>query len=316
MTSEISSKTIMNQNNILILGGGYVGNNLFNHLTTQGFSVQIKSSKDLNYHDIHVLGKYILNSSITTIINCSGFTGKPNIDEAELKKELCWELNVISPLLINQLCDKMGINYLHISSGCIYDGYHKEWSETDPSNYGLFQNYSSFYSKSKHAFEILSTELKGIVLRIRMPFHHDSSYRNYITKIRKYDNLIDYQNSKTYIPDLCNFIENLFIKKPYFWKGKEIYNVVNPEPLWTREVCHIMKKYGFQNNNWKFVDIGNLPIATSRSNCVLHSGKSREIYEMKWEHEALEECFSKIIQHSNDYQETVDQIEEQYKPIQ
>ncbi len=312
MTSEISSKTIMTQNNILILGDGYVGNNLFNHLSSKKLSVQIKSSKDLNYHDIHTLGKFILNKGITAIINCSGFTGKPNIDEAEIKKELCWELNVLSPLRINHFCHNYGVNYLHISSGCIFDGYHKEWAESDTPNYGLFQNHSSFYSKSKHAFEMLSADLKGIILRVRMPFHHDSSNRNYITKIRNYDNLIDYQNSKTYIPDLCNFVENIFIKKPSFWKNKEIYNVVNPQPLWTTEVCQIMKKYGFQNGNWKFVPITDLQITANRSNCILNGDKSKEIYEMRPECEALEECFQIYIENTKRLKESVDQIEEKY----
>lgn len=316
MTSENLSKTFMITNNILILGDGYVGRNLHVHLTRQGFSVTTKSSEELDYHDEKVLGKYILNSGITTIINCSGFTGRPNIDEAEIKKELCWKLNVVSPLKINQLCDKFGINYLHISSGCVYDGYEKAWSETDTPNYGLFQPHSSFYSKSKHAFENLSENLRGIVLRIRMPFHHDSSHRNYISKIRGYDNLIQYKNSKTYIPDLCRFVENIFNKKETFWKGREIYNIVNPEPLYTAEVCDIMREYGFQNNNWKFVRLDQLQIATSRSNCILNGDKSREIYELKTEDAALRECFQILIKNQKDYQEKVDQIEEQYKPCQ
>ena len=312
MKLENSSKTYMRLNNILILGNGYVGNILHNHLKNE-FNCVIKSSKDLNYHDSKTLYKYSLNNDIDTIINCSGFTGRPNIDEAEVKKEICWELNVESPLRVNKVCDLLNIKYIHISSGCIYDGYEKKWSENDPSNYGLFQNHSSFYSKTKHAFEILSKENKGVVLRIRMPFTYDASHRNYLTKIRSYNNLINFKNSKTYIPDLCKFIENLLIKKSNFWHDRQTYNVVNPEPLTTDEVCEIMKKYGFHNNNWKFVNLSDLPIITSRSNCILNDEKSKQIYSLKSEREVLEECLQTMINSTKEYNKKYDEIQEQYK---
>lgn len=288
--------------NLLILGDGYIGKNLYEHLK-KDFNILIKSRKDLNYHDIKELGRFILNNEILTIINCSGFTGRPNIDEAEIKKELCWELNVEVPLEINRLCNQLGVNYLHISSGCIYEGYEKEWTEEDESNYGLFTNHSSFYSKSKHAFERMSKKMKGIVLRIRMPFHHDSCHRNYLEKIRNYNNLINFQNSKTYIPDLCEFVKNILIKKPSIWSGRETYNVVNPCALYTNEVCDIMRHWGFHNNNWQFVNMASLHILTSRSNCVLDSRKSEEIYKMKTEREALEECFSIKTKQSEEHRE-------------
>ena len=317
MTSEISSKmTTKKHNTILILGNGYMGNHIFNHLAEEVDSIIKKSSKELNYHDDKELYKFIINNNIRYVINCSGFTGTPNIDEAELKKELCWELNVQSPLRVNRICNLLNANYIHISSGCIYDGYEKEWSEDDPSNYGLFQDHSSFYSKTKHAFELLSKDLKGVILRIRMPFAPDSSRRNYLSKIRKYNDLIQFQNSKTYVPDLCEFIKQLILKKEEFWSGREIYNLVNPEPLWTSSVCEIMKNHGFHNANWQFVTLNQLPIATSRSNCVMNSKKSEEIYKFKTETEAMNECFEILKQNIREYDKKIEEIEKEYQPIQ
>jgi dTDP-4-dehydrorhamnose reductase len=236
-----------------------------------------------------------MNNGIDTVINCSGFTGKPNIDEAEHKKELCWKLNVESPLRINKICNDIGINYLHVSSGCIFDGYHKDWTEDDSPNYGMFSDKSSFYSKTKHAFELVSKDLKGVVLRVRMPFDSSSSRRNYLTKIRSYDNLINYRNSKTYIPDFCMFVEKLLEYKCGFWSGREIYNVVNPQPLDTKEICEIMKTYGHYNGHWNFVPIEDLKIVAGRSNCVLDTTKSGQIYKMKTEKEAIVESIEKLL---------------------
>ncbi len=297
--------------NLLILGKGYVSNHLFNHLKND-FNVIIQSAKEMDYHNANTLHKFLLNNDIDTVINCSGFTGRPNIDEAEKKKELCWDLNTTSPLRVNAICNTRNINYLHISSGCVYDGYEKVWSEEDSPNYGLFCNRASFYSKSKHAFENLSKTMDNIILRVRMPFHYESSGRNYLNKIRQYNDLINFRNSKTYIPDFCEFVRNLLIKKVGKWKGQNIYNVINPGALTTQEVCDIMKEYGFHNDNWKFVYLADLPIATGRSNCVLDGSKSKEIYEMRFEKDVMKECFNKMLEKQAEDKRIKQEIEEKY----
>jgi dTDP-4-dehydrorhamnose reductase len=279
----------MNTNNkVLVLGRGYIGNQIQNRL-----NCDIKSSSEINYHDKKDLAFYLLNNGIETVVNCSGFTGTPNIDEAELKKEQCWFLNTQSPLNINRLCNDLGVKYIHISSGCIYNGYNEFWTEDDKPNFGLFENHSSFYSKSKHAFEVLSSDMRNIILRIRMPIGDDlSNKRNYLTKIRHYDALINYRNSKTYIPDLCEVVYNICFGDIKM-KDREIVNVVNPVALNTQEVCGIMESYGFHNKNWKFVSIRDLPIITGRSNCVMDSSKVYRIHEMMTETQALTKIYEK-----------------------
>lgn len=276
--------------NILILGKGYIGNKLHRYLKNCLYDVDIKSASELNYHDGKTLNAYLLNNGINTVINCSGFTGKPNVDQGEIEKELCWDLNTTSPLRVNRICHNNCINYMHISTGCVYNGYEKNWTEEDSPNFGLFQNHSSFYSKSKHAFEIMSADLRGIVLRIRMPFDYDSSYRNYLNKIKQYDNLLNLTNSKTYVPDLCRFIQKRLTNNYYCWSGRETYNVVNPEPLKTEEICEILKTYGQHNSNWTFTTESKLKTIACRSNCVLDSTKANSVSELMPEWEAITEC--------------------------
>jgi dTDP-4-dehydrorhamnose reductase len=288
MTSNPSLKT--NLSEILILGRGYIGNAVHQHLKDT-HNVKLVSANELDYHDPSLLGKYILNNDIKVVVNCSGFTGRPNIDEAEEKKELCWELNVASPLRVNKMCDKLGIGYIHISSGCIYDGYQADFTELDVPNFGIFSDKSSYYSKCKHIFEEVSKDLRGIILRIRMPIGKDESSRNYLTKIRKYDKLIDYINSKTYIPDLCGVVSSIIDKKVYE-VGRNIVNVVNHEPLSTAEVCRIMWEYEKGNPNWEYVPIDQIDIKTGRSNCILDSSKVNIIYPMKNEADAIREALS------------------------
>lgn len=294
MKSEILSKQNMKLSEVLILGDGYVGNHLFEFLSKSGHNVTKKSSKDLNYHEKPILSKFLRNHDFDTVVNCSGFTGRPNIDEAESKKDICWFLNVLSPLGVNTVCQTLGINYIHVSSGCIYDGYEKDFTEEDVPNFGLFSDVSSFYSKSKHAFEIHSEELSNTILRIRMPFAPDDSERNYLSKIKKYNNLIQYKNSKTYIPDLCGVINAILLRNDKKFNPKrEIFNVVNSEPLWTSEVCGTMKQYNIENPEWKLVDISEINIKAGRSNCILNGDKLKDLFTMMTEKEALHKCFLK-----------------------
>lgn len=294
MTSEISSKKNTNPTNVLILGAGYVGTELFSWVNKEKNNYWLYSRKNLDYSDQSVLSKFLLNNKIEYVINCSGFTGRPNVDEGEIKKKECWELNVLLPLKISKICKALNINYIHISSGCIYSGYEKEFTEEDAPNFGLY-DHSSFYSKSKHAFETLNDY--GCTIRVRMPFGDDLHERSFITKILKYDNLVNYKNSKTYLPDLCNFIEYI-VDNSINANKIGLINFVNPEAKDTEFLVERMKVFNsYQNKNWKFVDIKDINIIAPRSNCVLSIDKLKSMFpdfHIETEADAIEMALTNI----------------------
>jgi len=273
-------------NNVLILGAGYVGTALSHALTNSNIKCHLRARKDLNYTDEADLDRYIRNNNINYVVNSFGFTGRPNVDEGEAKKKECWELNVASPLRVSNVCKRLNVNYIHISSGCIFSGYEKAFSEKDEPNFGLFDK-SSFYSKTKHAFETLNDY--GCTIRVRMPFSDTLSERSYLTKILKYNNLIDFKNSKTYVNDLCNFIHYIVINSIKA-SSIGIINFVNPGALNTSDVTEILTAYNFTNKNWKFVDVKTLNLAAPRSNCVLSMDKFKNMFPdfyIQTEREAL-----------------------------
>ena len=276
----MQSSTILKKNwpNILILGQGYIGKALYNHLReTQ--NVILVSRKDLDYGSIRDLNVFCLNNQIDTIINCAGFTGRPNVDEAESRKEECLELNVKIPLKIARYCTDRVIRYIHMSSGCIYTGYEKEFTEKDPPNFGMY-DHSSYYSKTKHLFEILTEDLCAYIFRLRMPICDNyQNPRNYISKILKYPNLIDLRNSKTYIPDLCEFTRKFVEGNTTYDK---IFNVTNPEPLTTKEV---LTKLGVNIEDKNWVKLEELDIVAPRSNCILDSSRAMQIHQFRKESE-------------------------------
>ena len=297
MTSKNLSKKSLNNSNILILGEGYVGTILHQSLTDHGYNVISKSRKDLDYHIPSDLMRFVLNSDIDVVINCSGFTGKPNVDEAEIKKDECWNLNVMIPKKIAELCNNIGVKLIHVSSGCIYSGYDKEYKETDTPDFGLYHD-SSFYSKSKHAFETITTNNRIKILRIRMPICFDlDNDKNYLKKIMNYPNLVDFKNSKTFIPELGDFINAMLQKQDLSWSGQDIYNVVHSTPLSTFEVVWTLNvnnqgKWKELKPNW--VDMDELDIKAPRSNCILNNDKAMEIFQLSNEREIMVKLMNNI----------------------
>lgn len=256
---------------VLILGKGFIGTELYKRFT----DVVNISRSDLDYFDVKKLNTYLVGSKPEVLINCSGYTGSPNVDQCESNKEQCFKYNSQLPVLLETVCKLNNIRFIHISSGCIYSGYEKEYSEEDLPNFGINNLNSSTYSKSKHLAEIYLDTSFTSVLRLRMPFVGYNSARNYITKILKYDNLISMKNSITSVDDLCNFVVK-FINNKYFYMGG-IYNVVNTEAIEAKDVVRLLTKYGIINSNWKFVDINNLSLKANRSNCILSIDKIKKL---------------------------------------
>jgi len=259
--------------NVGILGKGYVGNYLHLFLKDKKHINQFFISKnDFNYTDINKLKEFINFYKINIIVNCSGYTGRPNVDGCEDHKDECWLYNVIVSNNINRACNESNIKCVHVSSGCIYTGYEKVFNEEDTPNFGIYSNVSSFYSKTKHAFETLCDLSSSAILRIRMPFNDKKEDKNYLYKLYKYSNLISMKNSLTYIPDLCNviysFIENF---------NCGIYNVVNDPSLNAEQIINVFKNYNFVNNSWKFINVSELNVIANRSNCILSNDKLKKL---------------------------------------
>jgi dTDP-4-dehydrorhamnose reductase len=274
-------------NKILILGRGFIGTHLNNFLNDKNHNVFFASQDIIDYKSDYKLAKFIRDNNFYVVINCSGYTGVPNVDACELNKDLCWLYNVVAPNTIDKVCSDYNIKCVHISSGCIYSGYDTEYSEIDIPNFGLYSNVSSFYSKCKHAFETIFNKNHSAIFRIRMPFTNTKENKNYLYKILKYDNLISFKNSFTNVYDLCLFTEK-FITEFY---SPGIFNVVNPGPMDAKEVVDIFKKHNKVNPNWNFVDISDLNIIAGRSNCVLSTNKIKTMgLELPGSFKSVEDC--------------------------
>jgi dTDP-4-dehydrorhamnose reductase len=255
----------------VIFGKGFVGTHLAHYFRVNNIEHRIFSQEELDYTDPDVLRNFLDTNDqhIKTIINCSGYTGFPNVDGCEDNKELCYNYNVLYPLNVVRICQSFAIPVIHIGSGCIYTGYEKEYTEKDIPNFGMFSEHSSYYSKCKHVFETFAQNYRCYILRIRIPFTDVLTRKNYFTKLLNYDTLINELNSVTSLNDFNDFIVKFISTRPDYG----IYNVVNPEPIKAEEVVWLLEKHGLKNPNWKFIELKDLKTKANRSNCVLSTQK-------------------------------------------
>jgi len=279
---------------ILILGGGFIGTHLYRYLSGSFFNIKLVTKQTLDYTNLTTLINFLETEKPEFVINCSGYTGRPNVDGCEDNKQDCFHYNVTVPLIVQTACHKLNIKHIYVSSGCIYSGYDKEYTEEDLPNFGIFNTESSFYSKTKHIFELAATFNNDnlAILRIRMPFTHTLEDKNYLTKIYKYENLINLANSLTYVDDIGKFV--YYLCRGYNFKSG-IYNVVNDEPMCAADIVEIFRANEINNPNWKIIDIKDLNVKANRSNCVLSNNKIRKLgFSFTNTHSALDICIKNM----------------------
>jgi dTDP-4-dehydrorhamnose reductase len=263
---------------IYLLGGsGYVGSAYQALLQRKGLPFRNLRRAEFDYTDQSALADLLRREKPAFLINAAGYTGKPNVDACELYKAECLLGNGVLPGRIAQACAEAGVPWGHVSSGCIYTGSRPDgtgFTETDTPNFSFRTNNCSFYSGTKAlGEEVLAGRPDVYIWRLRIPFNEVDNPRNYLTKLIRYDTLLEAANS---ISQLEEFVTATFA----CWEKRVpfgTYNVTNPGEVTTREVVELIKKSGVSTKEFKFftdeAEFMRTAAKTPRSNCTMDSGK-------------------------------------------
>ena len=279
---------------IYLLGGsGFVGSAYQSMLQRKGLPFRNLRRAEFDYTNQAALTGLLRGEKPDFLINAAGYTGKPNVDACELHKADCIMGNAVLPGIIAQACTDAGVPWGHVSSGCIYTGSRPDgtgFSETDTPNFSFRTNNCSFYSGTKAlGEEVLASYSNVFIWRLRIPFNNIDYSRNYLTKLIRYNTLLEAENS---ISQLEEFVESTFA----CWEKRVpfgIYNITNPGYVTTREVVDLIKKTGVSNKNFQFFkdesQFMTLAAKTPRSNCIMNSSKLASVgIKMTEVHEAVE----------------------------
>jgi len=264
---------------IALLGAsGYIGSGFAQQIEARGHRLTTIGRRDCDLYSVDALSRCIADASADIVINCAGYTGKPNVDACETDKANCLAGNATLPGVIAEACERLGISWGHVSSGCIYTGRRPDgggFTEEDPPNFSFRQNNCSFYSGTKAlGEELLSDSPRVYIWRVRIPFSNVDSPRNYLTKLMRYDTLLEAENSLSNLDEFQAAALDCFEKNlPY-----GIYNLTQPGSVWTSEVVAMIKEAGLSDKQFRFFDSEDefmqQAAKTPRSNCVLDCSKA------------------------------------------
>lgn len=279
---------------ILLLGGsGYVGQAYQRLFTRLGIPFRNLARKELDYANPALLADFLADHRPEFLVNAAGYTGKPNVDACENDKAATLFGNAVLPGNIQAACERTGTPWGHVSSGCIFSGRRADgggFRENDTPNFSFRSGRCSFYSGTKALGEEVLAGAPDLYLwRLRIPFSEVDSPRNYLSKLMRYERLLEAENS---ISQLDEFVAATFA----CWQKRVpfgTYNVTNPGHVSTREVAGMIRASGVCDKDFRFFDDEDefmLKAAkTPRSNCVMDSTKLAGVGIVMTEvHEAVE----------------------------
>jgi 3,5-epimerase/4-reductase len=262
---------------ILVFGGktGWIGKMFVKYLEEHNTLVFSAESRMENRSDVE---QEIQKIAPDFIINCAGVTGRPNVDWCEDHKQETIRTNIIGTLNLIDLAALHQIHLTNISTGCIYEydadhpmGSGIGFTEEDKPNFD-----GSFYSKTKGMLEQLLVNYPNLLnLRVRMPISDDLGPRNFITKISKYQKVVNVPNSMSILDDLIPIAVDMTLKKV-----TGVYNFVNPGTLSHNEVLDLYKVYidpSFTYQNFTLEEQAKI-LKAKRSNNELSVEKLLRLY--------------------------------------
>ncbi|KAM0753437.1 NAD(P)-binding protein [Meredithblackwellia eburnea MCA 4105] len=281
----------------LVVGSkGWIGGMLADMLESQGKNV---TRSLVRIEDRSGLLAEIDKVKPTHILNTAGVTGRPNVDWCESNKQATIRSNVIGTLNLIDIAFLNNIHITNFATGCIYQyddahpmGSGKGFKEEDEANFD-----GSYYSKTKAMVEEIAGEYPNLLnLRLRMPVSDELHPRNFVTKISKYERVVDIPNSNTLLFDL---LPASILMSTANLVG--VYNFTNPGAISHNEVLTLFKKYVRPEFEWKnfTLEEQSKVIKAGRSNCELDTTKLvKALNELGVDvpevHVAYENCFKRM----------------------
>ncbi|KAG6524302.1 bifunctional dTDP-4-dehydrorhamnose 3,5-epimerase/dTDP-4-dehydrorhamnose reductase-like [Zingiber officinale] len=216
----------------------------------------------------------IADAAPTHVFNAAGVTGRPNVDWCETHRAETIRANVVGTLTLADVCRERGLILINYATGCIF-----EYDEKHPlgSGVGFLEEdtpnfVGSFYSKTKAMVEELLKNYENVcTLRVRMPISSDlTNPRNFITKITRYDKVVDIPNSMTILDELLPISIEMAKRNL-----TGIWNFTNPGVVSHNEILEMYRDYIDPEFTWRNFTLAEQAkvIVAPRSNNELDATK-------------------------------------------
>ena len=122
---------------IIVLGkNGMLGRYVYTYFKTNGYDTIGVSRKDVNIGEVNrtVLTEYFTSLKLSegdVVINCVGVI-KPRVDELGVLNAI--NINSVLPHILEDILIEMGVNLIHPTTDCVFDGLKGQYDEDHPHN--------------------------------------------------------------------------------------------------------------------------------------------------------------------------------------
>jgi dTDP-4-dehydrorhamnose reductase len=197
--------------------------------------------KDFDLTNENETKEFILDYQPDVIVHCAAYT---DVDQAELERELCYQVNVEGTRYVAEVAKKLGIKMLYISTDYVFDGQGEE-----PFEVTVQPNPINYYGETKYRGEQEVQKLldKYFIIRTSWVFgEHGDNFVKTMLKLgeeRDEISIVDDQyGSPTYTGDLAELIIEMIKTEKYgvyhatnegfcswYEFAKEIFTVVDAD---------------------------------------------------------------------------------------
>lgn len=195
-------------------------------------------SDDLDLTNKKQIKKYFKTYKPDLIIHCAAFT---NVDLAEVKKEECYKLNVLSTMYLAKIAKKLSIPFIFISTDFVFSGdkqFYKVDDDYSPLNYyGVSKMLAEQYiiRHLKKYYIVRTSSLFGSNKKDFVKTMFDIAQKEDISELEV---VADQVTSPTYVYDLADAIRTLLLSKNY-----GIYHLTSTDHVSKAKLSEFIFKY-------------------------------------------------------------------------
>jgi hypothetical protein len=226
---------------VLVFGaGGWIGGLLREPVESRGLEYRAASCRA----DCAAAVRAELRAARPRLVfACVGRTHGPghnSVDYLEQPGKLPENLrdNLVAPLVLAHECQRAGVPFACLATGCIFEGgAHEAFAEDAAPNF-----HGSAYSCVQAAKDQLLAALfadSALWFRIRMPITHDLHPRSFLTKITRYERVCSAPNSMSVLDGAAGLLHLFVAMALAGYRGA--YNGCNPGVLSHNEVLALYR---------------------------------------------------------------------------
>lgn len=218
------------------------------------------------------------------VVSCIGRTHGPTcntIDYLEQNGMIMDNIrdNLFGPYVLASMCSKYGAHFAYIGTGCIFEYLDDQYqgrlfTESDEPNF-FGSSYSVVKGFTDRIFNMSPLRNSVLNWRVRMPIIGTHHPRNFITKITKYDRVINIPNSMTVLPTMLPLMVDTAKRRVC-----GALNMTNPGAISHNEVLDMYRELvdpTFEYKNFTVEEQDEI-LQAQRSNNTLDTSRLEAMY--------------------------------------